>query len=390
MGSGKYLFTSESVSMGHPDKLADQISDSVLDAFLAQDPKSRVACETLVTTGLVVVAGEITSKGTIDFQTVVREAVCRAGYTDDAMGINGKTCAVMVAIDKQSPDIAQGVDDNAAAGKETGAGDQGLMFGFACDETAELMPLPISLSHKILDRLSEARQKGEVKWLRPDSKSQVTVEYDGVTPTRIDTVVVSTQHGPDVSQDEIKKFVIDKIIKPLLPAELVTRDIKFHINPTGKFVVGGPHGDCGLTGRKIIVDTYGGWGRHGGGAFSGKDPTKVDRSAAYMARHVAKNIVASGLANRCEVQLAYAIGVSQPVSVHVDTQGTGKIDDAAICALVKEVFPLSPGGIIKYLDLLRPIYTPTAVGGHFGRDGFPWESTAKAAELSEKAAALTA
>lgn len=388
MGSGKYLFTSESVSMGHPDKLADQISDSILDAFLAQDPNSRVACETMVTTGLAVIAGEITSKGVIDYQGVVRQAIRNAGYTDDEMGICGDTCAVMVSVDRQSPDIAQGVDENEQSGKETGAGDQGLMFGFACDDTPELMPLPVALSHKILNRLSEARQNNEVSWLRPDSKSQVTVEYDGVTPVRIDTVVVSTQHSPDVSQEEIASFVKDTIIKPLLPAELDKGDIKYHINPTGKFVIGGPHGDCGLTGRKIIVDTYGGWGRHGGGAFSGKDPTKVDRSAAYMARHVAKNIVASGLASRCEVQLAYAIGVSDPVSVHVDTQGTGKVDDSVICDLVKEIFPLSPGGIINYLDLRRPIYTATAAGGHFGREEFPWESTSKAAELSEKAAAV--
>lgn len=385
MGSGKYLFTSESVSMGHPDKLADQISDSVLDAFLAQDPASRVACETMVTTGLAVIAGEITSKGVIDYQQVVRDAIRKAGYTDDEMGISADTCAVMVSVDRQSPDIAQGVDEDSSSGKETGAGDQGLMFGFACDDTPELMPLPVALSHKILNRLAEARQNCEVSWLRPDSKSQVTIEYDGVTPVRIDTVVVSTQHSPDVSQAEIESFVKDTIIKPLLPADLDKGDIKYHINPTGKFVIGGPHGDCGLTGRKIIVDTYGGWGRHGGGAFSGKDPTKVDRSAAYMARHVAKNIVASGLASRCEVQLAYAIGVSEPVSVHVDTQGTGKVDDAIICDLVKEVFPLSPGGIIKYLDLQRPIYSATAAGGHFGREEFPWESTDKAAELSEKA-----
>ncbi len=388
MGSGKYLFTSESVSMGHPDKLADQISDSILDAFLAQDPKSRVACETMVTTGLAIIAGEISSTGVIDYQQVVRDAIRRAGYTDDNMGISGDTCAVMVTIDKQSPDIAQGVNEDEGSGKETGAGDQGLMFGFACDDTPELMPLPISLSHKILNRLSEARQNNEVSWLRPDSKSQVTVEYDGLKPVRIDTVVVSTQHAPEVSQQEIKDFVINTIIKPLLPTEMVTTEPTFHINPTGIFVIGGPHGDCGLTGRKIIVDTYGGWGRHGGGAFSGKDPTKVDRSAAYMARHVAKNIVASGLATRCEVQLAYAIGVSDPVSVHVDTQGSGTIDDSAICELVKEIFPLSPGGIIKYLDLLRPIYTATSFGGHFGRDEFPWESTKKAAELSEKATAM--
>lgn len=388
MGSGKYLFTSESVSMGHPDKLADRISDSILDAFLAQDPKSRVACETMVTTGMAVISGEITSNGVIDYQEIVRKTINDTGYTDDQMGICGDTCAVLVSVDKQSPDIAQGVDENSESGKEIGAGDQGLMFGFACDDTEELMPLPVALSHKILDRLTEARQNGEVNWLRPDSKSQVTVEYDGVKPVRIDTVVVSTQHSPEVSQEEIRSFITDKIINPLLPAGLVDGEVTFHINPTGKFVIGGPHGDCGLTGRKIIVDTYGGWGRHGGGAFSGKDPTKVDRSAAYMARHVAKNIVASGLASRCEVQLAYAIGVTDPVSVHVDTQGTGKVDDSAICEIVKEVFPLSPGGIIEYLDLQRPIYLPTAAGGHFGRDGFPWESTKKASEISDKAAAM--
>jgi len=293
VAQGKYLFTSESVSMGHPDKLADQISDGVLDAFLAQDPKSRVACETMVTTGMAVIAGEISSQGVIDYQQVVRNVIREVGYTDDEMGIAADTCSVLVAVDKQSPDIAMGVDDNASTGKDVGAGDQGLMFGYACNDTPELMPLPISLSHRILDRLTQARQKKEVAWLRPDSKSQVTVEYEGNKP-------------PDVSNDEIKDFVINKVIKPLLPKHLDTSDITYHINPTGRFVVGGPHGDCGLTGRKIIVDTYGGWGRHGGGAFSGKDPTKVDRSAAYMARHVAKNIVAAGLADRCEVQLAYA------------------------------------------------------------------------------------
>ena len=319
MASGTYLFTSESVSEGHPDKLADQISDGILDALLAQDPNSRVACETLVTTGLAMIAGEITTKAVIDYPQVIRDVIREVGYTDDQMGINADTCAVTVSIDRQSPDIAQGVNDDAASGKDVGAGDQGLMFGFACDDTPELMPLPIALSHRILNRLTEARKSGEVNWLRPDSKSQVTVEYDGDTPVRIDTVVVSTQHAPDVTNEEIRKFVINEVIKGCLPAELVTGEIKYHINPTGRFVVGGPHGDCGLTGRKIIVDTYGGWGRHGGGAFSGKDPTKVDRSAAYMARHVAKSIVAADLAKRCEVQLAYAIGVSEPVSVYVDT-----------------------------------------------------------------------
>lgn len=385
MGAGKFLFTSEAVSMGHPDKLADQISDGILDALLAQDPYSRVACETLVTTGVAVVAGEITTKAVIDYPTVIRQVIREVGYTDDQMGINADTCAVMVTLDKQSPDIAMGVDENSTAGKEIGAGDQGLMFGYACNDTPELMPLPISLSHKILNRLNEARFSGEVKWLRPDSKSQVTVEYDGHTPVRIDTVVVSTQHSPEVTREEIQKFVTEKIVRPLLPDELVQGDIIYHINPTGRFVVGGPHGDCGLTGRKIIVDTYGGWGRHGGGAFSGKDPTKVDRSAAYMARHVAKNIVAAGLADRCEVQLAYAIGVTEPVSVYVDTEGTGRVDDARICEVVRELFPLTPAGIIKYLDLRRPVFRKTAEGGHFGRtgDAFTWEKTDRAAELAE-------
>ncbi len=385
MAQGKYLFTSESVSMGHPDKLADQISDGVLDAYLAQDPTSRVACETMVTTGLAVIAGEITSKGTIDYQQVVRNVIREVGYTDDEMGIAADTCSVLVAVGKQSPDIAMGVNEDATTGKDVGAGDQGLMFGYACNETPELMPLPISLSHRILDRLTEARKKGEVDWLRPDSKSQVTIEYEGNQPVRIDTVVVSTQHAPHVSNEEIREFVIEKIVEPLLPKNLDTSDITYHINPTGRFVVGGPHGDCGLTGRKIIVDTYGGWGRHGGGAFSGKDPTKVDRSAAYMARHVAKNIVAAGLADRCEVQLAYAIGVSEPVSVHVDTEGTGKVEDDRLCDLVREAFPLTPRGIIDYLDLRRPIFRRTAAGGHFGRDEFPWEKTDKAKALAKAA-----
>jgi S-adenosylmethionine synthetase len=391
VASGKYLFTSESVSMGHPDKLADQISDGILDAILAQDPMSRVACETMVTTGIAVVAGEITTKAIVDYQTVVREVINDVGYTDDHWGICGNTCAVMVAIDKQSPDIAQGVNNDEKSGKDIGAGDQGLMFGYACDETPELMPLPIALSHRITNRLTEARKKKEVNWLRPDSKSQVTVEYDENGPVRIDTVVVSTQHNEDVTHAEIKDFVINKIIKPILPAHLVSGDITYHINPTGRFVVGGPHGDCGLTGRKIIVDTYGGMGRHGGGAFSGKDPTKVDRSAAYMARYVAKNIVAAGLAERCELQFAYAIGVSEPVSVHVDTFGTGSVPDAKICELVREHFPLTPRGIIEHLKLRRPIYRKTAAGGHFGRDDadFTWEKTDKA-ELLAKAAGTTA
>ncbi|PHR99510.1 MAG: methionine adenosyltransferase [Blastopirellula sp.] len=385
MASGKYLFTSESVSMGHPDKMADQISDGILDALFEQDPMSRVACETLVNTGIAVLAGEITTKAVINYQEVARQVIREIGYTDDSMGFNADTCGILVTLDRQSPDIAQGVDHDEESGKEVGAGDQGLMFGYACTQTEELMPLPISLSHKILDRLVEARQNKEVDWLRPDSKSQVTVEFEGRTPVRIDTVVVSTQHAEGVTNEEIRDFITHKIINPLLPAELVKGDVTYHINPTGKFVVGGPMGDCGLTGRKIIVDTYGGWSRHGGGAFSGKDPTKVDRSAAYMARHVAKNIVAAGLADECEVQLAYAIGVTEPVSVHVETFGTGKIEDDRIVELVRETFPLSPGGIIDYLDLRRPIYRKTAAGGHFGRSEFPWENTDKAAQLAEAA-----
>jgi S-adenosylmethionine synthetase len=383
----KYLFTSESVSMGHPDKLCDQISDGVLDALYEHDPYSRVACEAMVTTGVAIIAGEITTKATIEYPKVVRDVICDVGYVDDAMGINGRTCAVMVSLDKQSPDIAMGVNDDAAKGKEIGAGDQGLMFGYACNDTPELMPLPIALAHRILNRLTKARFDHEVAWLRPDSKSQVTVEYEGLRPVRVDTVVVSTQHAPEVSHDEIREYVIERIVKPSVPAELIARPVTYYVNPTGRFVVGGPHGDCGLTGRKIIVDTYGGWGRHGGGAFSGKDPTKVDRSAAYMARHVAKNIVAASLAERCEVQLAYAIGISQPVSVHVDTQGTGRIHDDRLCDLVRELFPLTPGGIIQYLNLRRPIYRKTAAGGHFGRSEpeFTWEQTNRTAELAKAA-----
>ncbi len=380
MASGKYLFTSESVSMGHPDKLADQISDSILDAMLAQDPDSRVACETMVSTEMAVIAGEITSKADVNVEEVVRNVMREVGYTDAATGIGCDSCEVIVKLDQQSPDIAMGVDRD-------GAGDQGLMFGFACDDTEELMPLPIALSHKILARLNQARFDKQVDWLRPDSKSQVTVEYDGFTPVRIDTVVVSTQHGPNVDNETIHNFIKNEIVDPCLPAELNKGDIKYHINPTGKFEIGGPHGDCGLTGRKIIVDTYGGWGRHGGGAFSGKDSTKVDRSAAYMARHVAKNIVAAGLAKRCEVQLAYAIGVADPVSVHIDTQGTGTIDDSKICQIVSEHYPLSTKGIIEYLQLKRPIFRKTAEGGHFGRDDadFTWENTDSATQLAEKA-----
>ncbi len=382
MSSGKYLFTSESVSMGHPDKLADQISDGVLDALIAEDPYSRVACETMVTTGIAIIAGEITSQAEIDYPQIVRDVIREVGYIDEEMGIAADTCKVLTYIDAQSPDIARGVNEDAESDKDIGAGDQGLMFGFACRDTPEqLMPLTIALSHQILDRLNQARFSSEVNWLRPDSKSQVTVEYDGFKPVRIDTVVVSTQHSPTVENDDIREFVINEIVNPLLPPDMLDGDTTYHINPTGRFVTGGPHGDCGLTGRKIIVDTYGGWGRHGGGAFSGKDPTKVDRSAAYMARHVAKNIVAAELAERCEVQLAYAIGITDPVSIHVDTQGTGQVADSQICQVIRDFFPLAPGGIINDLDLRKPIYRKTAAGGHFGRSEFSWESTHRAEEL---------
>lgn len=378
-----YLFTSESVSMGHPDKVADQISDGVLDALLAQDPRSRVACETLCTTDLVVLSGEITTQGKLDYVQVARDVIKDIGYTFDNVGFHYETAKVLVAIHSQSPDIAMGVD-------REGAGDQGLMFGYACNQTPELMPLPIALSHRIINRLTEARQRKEVDWLRPDAKSQVTVEYDSNNkPVGISAVVVSTQHHQDVSQAEIAKFVTAEVVKKSVPAELLSDKTKYHINPTGNFVVGGPHGDTGLTGRKIIVDTYGGWGRHGGGAFSGKDPTKVDRSAAYMARHVAKNIVAGGLASECEVQLAYAIGVADPVSVRVSTNGTSVISEDKIVELVREHFRLTPLGIIDYLKLRRPVYRKTASGGHFGRDDadFTWEATNKAADL-KKAAGL--
>jgi len=387
VAKGRFLFTSEAVSMGHPDKLADQISDGILDALFAIDPYSRVACETMVTTGIAIVAGEITTKAVIDYADVVRKVIEEVGYTDDEMGICARTCAVLLSLDRQSPDIALGVNEDPTKGKEIGAGDQGLMFGYACTDTPELMPLPIALAHRILNRLTALRRNKEVAWVRPDSKSQVTVEYQNNKPVRIDTVVVSTQHTPEVSHQEIREYVIENVVKPVVPKDLVKGEIKYHVNPTGRFVVGGPHGDCGLTGRKIIVDTYGGWARHGGGAFSGKDPSKVDRSAAYMARHVAKNVVAAGLAERCELQLAYAIGVSEPVSVLVNTEGTGKIDDDRLCDLVRKFFPLTPSGIIKYLDLRRPIYRLTASGGHFGRSEpeFTWEKTDRAAELAEAA-----
>ncbi len=391
MSHDRYLFTSESVSMGHPDKMADQISDGILDEILAQDPHARVACETLLTTGLVVVAGEITTKANVNYPDVVRKVVEDIGYTSSEMGFDARTCAVMIALGKQSPDIAMGVNDDAEKGKDIGAGDQGLMFGFASDETPELMPMPIALAHRIINRITELRQDGTIKWLRPDSKSQVTVEYEDGKPVRVHTVVVSTQHDPGVDHKTIRDTIIKQVIQPVLPPKMTHDQIVYHINPTGNFVVGGPHGDAGLTGRKIIVDTYGGRGRHGGGAFSGKDPTKVDRSAAYMARYVAKNVVASGLAERCEVQLAYAIGVSEPVSVHVDTEGTGQVPDAQIAEIIRKVFPLNPSGIIKHLDLRRPIYRKTASGGHFGRDEpeFTWEKTDKV-DAIKKAATATA
>ncbi|SIO43046.1 methionine adenosyltransferase [Singulisphaera sp. GP187] len=385
----RYLFTSESVSMGHPDKMADQISDGILDAIFKQDPYARVACETLLTTGLVVVAGEITTTASVDYASVVRQVVEEVGYTSSEMGFDAKTCAVMVALGKQSPDIAQGVNDDAEKGKDIGAGDQGLMFGYAANETPELMPMPIALAHRIINRITELRKNGTIKWLRPDSKSQVTVEYVDGKPVRIDAVVVSTQTD-ETPIEEIRKVIKEQVILPVLPKDMVDAETKYYINPTGRFVVGGPCGDAGVTGRKIIVDTYGGAGRHGGGAFSGKDPTKVDRSAAYMARYVAKNVVAAGLADRCEIQFAYAIGVSEPVSVHVDTFGTGQIADAQIADLVRKTFPLTPSGIIKHLDLRRPIYQKTASGGHFGRSEaeFTWERTDKADVLRKAISAL--
>ncbi len=383
----EYLFTSESVTEGHPDKVADQISDAVLDAILKEDPKSRVACETLVTTGIALIAGEITTKAQINYQDVVRETIRDIGYTDASMGFDYKTCAVLVALDRQSPDIAMGVDSSEA--KEQGAGDQGLMFGYACDHTPELMPMPISLAHKITNRLAEVRKNGTLDYIRPDGKSQVTVRYVNGRPAMVDTVVVSTQHAPDVTQKALREAVIEEVVKKVIPAVLLDSKTKYHINPTGKFVVGGPHGDCGLTGRKIIVDTYGGHGSHGGGAFSGKDPSKVDRSASYLARYIAKNVVAAGLATECEVQLAYAIGVAAPVSVMVDTFGTEKIPQEKIEDLIKANFRMKPAELIKDLDLLRPIYRNTAAYGHFGRsgDGFRWELTDKAEALRKAAGA---
>jgi S-adenosylmethionine synthetase len=373
-----YFFTSESVSMGHPDKVSDQISDAVLDALLAEDPQSRVACETLCTTDLVILSGEITTHAQVDYIGVTRDTVRDIGYTSDDIGFNADTCRIFLALHSQSGDIAQGVDRD-------GAGDQGLMFGYACNQTEEYMPVPIALAHRIINLLAEVRQKGEVDWLRPDSKSQVTVEFDGSEPVGVSAVVVSTQHSEKVTQEEIADYIKSNIIPKAIPARFLSKNTNYHVNPTGRFVIGGPHGDTGLTGRKIIVDTYGGWARHGGGAFSGKDPTKVDRSAAYMARHIAKNVVAAGLASECEIQLAYAIGVAEPVSVHVDTNGSNQIPEDKIIAVIRDTFKLTPGAIIDYLQLRKPIFRKTACGGHFGRNDpdFTWESTDKASEIRQ-------
>jgi S-adenosylmethionine synthetase len=381
------LFTSESVTEGHPDKISDQISDAILDAMLDQDTASRVACETLVTTGMGVVAGEVTTKAWVDMQKVVRDTVEEIGYTDSNMGFDFNTCAVLISLDKQSPNIAQGVNEGEGAHTEQGAGDQGLMFGYACDETPELMPLPIQLAHRLTERLSHVRKDGTMDYLRPDGKSQVTVRYVDGIPKSVDAVVISTQHAEDVSQSQLHEDIKKNVISPVIPEKYLNDSTQYHINPTGIFVIGGPQGDCGLTGRKIIVDTYGGMGRHGGGAFSGKDPSKVDRSAAYAARHVAKNVVAAGLASRCEVQLAYAIGVAEPVSVSVETFGTNKIDESKIIELIRNNFELKPAGLIRALNLLRPIYQKTAAYGHFGREipEFTWEATDKANELKIQA-----
>ena len=381
------LFTSESVTEGHPDKISDQISDAILDAMLDQDTASRVACETLVTTGMVVVAGEVTTKAWVDMQKVVRDTVQEIGYTDSNMGFDFNTCAVLISLDKQSPNIAQGVNEGEGAHTEQGAGDQGLMFGYACDETPELMPLPIQLAHRLTERLSHVRKDGTMDYLRPDGKSQVTVRYVDGIPKSVDAVVISTQHAEEVSQSQLHEDIKKNVISHVIPEKYLNDSTQYHINPTGIFVIGGPQGDCGLTGRKIIVDTYGGMGRHGGGAFSGKDPSKVDRSAAYAARHVAKNVVAAGLASRCEVQLAYAIGVAEPVSVSVETFGTNKIDELKIIELIRNNFELKPAGLIRALNLLRPIYQKTAAYGHFGREipEFTWEATNKANELKIQA-----
>ncbi len=387
MTTERFLFTSESVTEGHPDKVADAISDAVLDAIMEQDTRCRVACETLVTTGMAFIAGEITTSCYVDMPEIVRTTIADIGYSSSQMGFDWRTCSVITSIDRQSPDIAQGVDEGKGLFKDQGAGDQGLMFGYATDETPELMPMPIMYAHKLTRRLAKVRKNGALDFLRPDGKSQVTIEYENGTPLRVDAVVVSTQHKPDVTYEELRDTVISDVIKKTIPAEMIDSDTRYFINPTGRFVVGGPMGDCGLTGRKIIVDTYGGQGSHGGGCFSGKDPSKVDRSASYMGRHVAKNLVAAGVAKRCEVQVAYAIGVAQPVSVMIDFMGTGKITESRAKEIITEVFDLRPAAIIEYLDLLRPIYRATAAYGHFGRneEGFSWEKTNMADTIREKA-----
>lgn len=388
-----FMFTSESVSEGHPDKMCDQISDAILDALLTEDPHSRVACESLVKTGMAIVAGEITSKAVVPYADIARRAIKDIGYTSSDMGFDADTCAVLIAVDRQSPDISQGVTEGEGLHKEQGAGDQGLMFGYACNETEELMPFPIQMAHRLVENLTTVRKAGKVDYLRPDAKSQVSVEYKDGRPVRIDSVVISTQHSPDVAHDKLAAFVLEEVIKKTIPAQYLDAKTRYHVNPTGRFVVGGPMGDCGLTGRKIIVDSYGGYGRHGGGAFSGKDPSKVDRSAAYMARYVAKNVVAAGIATHCELQLSYAIGLADPLSVLVDTFGTGVLPDDKVAALVREAFDFRPASLVKTLDLKRPIYRPTAAYGHFGRKAekglFPWEKTDRAEEL-RKAAGLGA
>ncbi|OHB28333.1 MAG: methionine adenosyltransferase [Desulfuromonadaceae bacterium GWC2_58_13] len=387
MAMTDFLFTSESVTEGHPDKIADQVSDSILDAILEQDPKSRVACETLVTTGMAVIAGEITTNARIDYPNVVRQAIKEIGYNDSAMGFDWETCAVLTSIDRQSPDISQGVTEGEGLYKEQGAGDQGLMFGYACNETRELMPMPITFAHKLTKRLTDVRKSGLLSFLRPDGKSQVSIQYINDKPIRVDAIVVSSQHSPDVTYETLREAILEEVIKKVIPENLLDEKTKYFINPTGRFVVGGPMGDCGLTGRKIIVDTYGGQGSHGGGAFSGKDPSKVDRSASYMARYVAKNIVAAGLADKCEVQVAYAIGVAEPVSVMINTFGTGKIPSNEIARISRDEFDMRPRAIIETLDLLRPIYKKTAAYGHFGREipEFTWERTDRIESLRKRA-----
>ena len=387
MAMTDFLFTSESVSEGHPDKVADQISDAILDAIISQDPKARVACETLVTTGMAMIAGEITTSAYVDMPVIVRETIKDIGYDDSSMGFDYETCAVLTSIDRQSPDISQGVTEGEGLFAEQGAGDQGLMFGYACNETPELMPMPITFAHKLTKRLADVRKSGLLNFLRPDSKSQVSIQYINDKPIRVDTVVVSSQHVPDVAYETLKEGIIEEVVRKVIPSELLDENTKYFINPTGRFVVGGPMGDCGLTGRKIIVDTYGGQGSHGGGAFSGKDPSKVDRSASYMARYVAKNIVASGLADKCEVQLAYAIGVAEPVSVMINTFGTGKIPSNEIARITREEFDMRPRAIIEALDLLRPIYLKTAAYGHFGRElpEFTWERIDRIDSLRKRA-----